>query len=121
MRSACIKRFLGPPKIIFQFLALGINHRLWMIVEVCLALRTFLKSVSDCAPFDLLFVLDSSGSVYNHYYQQKQFMDILTNKLTIAPDQHRVGVVAYSGQEKNIEIRFDQFQNDKEDLLDEIK
>lgn len=74
----------------------------------------------DCQPVEILFVLDSSGSVEHDYAQQKRFMEAVVNKLTLGPDTHRVGVVAYSGIEKNIEMRFESYYNNA-DLINAIR
>ena len=56
-----------------------------------------LVTLSTCkAKIDLGFILDSSGSLKNEYYKEKDFLKVLAKSFNISPDGSRAGVVTFS-------------------------
>ncbi|CAF89812.1 unnamed protein product [Tetraodon nigroviridis] len=62
---------------------------------------SLLSTVCKDVPGDLIFLIDSSGSIYPEDYQKmKDFMKSLVQKSNIGKDQVHVGVLQYSTEQK---------------------
>jgi hypothetical protein len=73
-------------------------------------LRSFL-SVPPCGP-DVLFVLDSTGSVRLVYEEQKKYILDVAQQMEIAPNGQHVGLILYSSRlRQRIVVGLDQPQS----------
>lgn len=75
----------------------------------------------DCDKADILFVLDSSGSVEGDIAREKDFIAGVANRLNIGPDNHRIAVLEFSGLVRKLEIGFNDHVSNKADLVSAIK
>uniref|UniRef100_A0A915CWJ6 VWFA domain-containing protein n=1 Tax=Ditylenchus dipsaci TaxID=166011 RepID=A0A915CWJ6_9BILA len=78
-------------------------------------------SSSNCGFSDILFVVDSTGSVHNVYELQRSYILQLAEQLTIGPEDQHVGLVLYSSKDRQeIVVELDAVPT-KEDFLQIIK
>uniref|UniRef100_A0A914YXT9 Uncharacterized protein n=1 Tax=Panagrolaimus superbus TaxID=310955 RepID=A0A914YXT9_9BILA len=67
------------------------------------------------APLDLVFILDSSGSLRNQFQDEVDIIRRIVKHVTIGPNATRVMLVQFSGVQ-HLEFDFKKF-NDREDIL----
>ena len=59
-------------------------------------------------PIDLGFLMDASGSLYDNYDREKDFVNQVIDKQKLGSDKTRISVMSYSKNAK-VHIKFDQF------------
>ncbi|XP_051515575.1 von Willebrand factor A domain-containing protein 1-like [Myxocyprinus asiaticus] len=70
-------------------------------------------SVLNCCKGDVLFLLDSSGSVASYeFYHMRDFLSELLLPFSLGPDQVRVGLLQV-GSEPHLEFGFDTYDSQK--------
>uniref|UniRef100_A0A0N5AF89 VWFA domain-containing protein n=1 Tax=Syphacia muris TaxID=451379 RepID=A0A0N5AF89_9BILA len=76
-----------------------------------------IRRTDGTCPVDILFVVDSSGSVKTIYEQQKQYIYDILEEAQVADHEHRTALIQFAGlNHQRIEWTFDTFE-EKEDLL----
>ncbi|CAJ0928260.1 unnamed protein product, partial [Mesorhabditis belari] len=88
-----------------------------MTTSRALVARSVLNSEASTCPVDLLFIVDSSGSIVSVYQKQKAFLLDLLSNIDVSQQAHRVALLQFSSRNiQKTELSFDEFK-EKTELL----